>query len=154
LEPLTLSRALRFSRSSFFMPATPMPAQFRVYIVRHGETEWNRIRRLQGQLDVPLNETGLKQAMLVAEALKDVPFVRAFCSDLQRASKVGSLGFADFQVGPIHFQTAECILQYHPDTVLQLDELIRERVSNAPSPASEFELTTRMYSIAMPLLAQ
>lgn len=65
-----------------------MPAQFRLYIVRHGETEWNRIRRIQGQLDVPLNETGLQQAMLVAEALKDIPFVRAFSSDLQRASMV------------------------------------------------------------------
>lgn len=59
-----------------------------MYIVRHGETEWNRTRRIQGQLDVPLNETGLKQATLVAEALKDVSFVRAFSSDLQRASKV------------------------------------------------------------------
>lgn len=65
-----------------------MPAQFRMYIVRHGETEWNRMRKIQGQLDIPLNETGLKQAMLVAEALRDIPFVRAFSSDLQRASKV------------------------------------------------------------------
>ena len=68
-----------------------MPAQFRVYIVRHGETEWNRIRRIQGQSDVPLNEIGAQQAMLVAEALKDVPFERAFSSDLQRTSKVRTL---------------------------------------------------------------
>lgn len=68
-----------------------MPAQFRMYIVRHGETEWNRIRKIQGQLDIPLNETGLKQAGLVAEALKDIPFVRAFSSDLQRAAKAGTL---------------------------------------------------------------
>ncbi|KAI9571400.1 phosphoglycerate mutase-like protein [Boletus coccyginus] len=110
-----------------------MPVQFRMYIVRHGETEWNKIRRLQGHLDVPLNETGLKQATLVAEALKDIPFVRAFCSDLQRASK-----------------TAECILQYHSDTVkLQLDESIRERYMGelqgevAPShkPAPSLETT-------------
>lgn len=66
----------------------PMPAQFRLYIVRHGETDWNRMRRIQGQLDVPLNETGLEQAMLVAEALRGIPFVKAFSSDLQRASMV------------------------------------------------------------------
>ena len=75
-----------------FVPATAMSAQFRMYFVRHGETEWNRMRRIQGQLDVPLNETGSKQATLVAEALKDIPFARAFSSDLQRASKVRTLG--------------------------------------------------------------
>lgn len=67
-----------------------MSAKFRVYVVRHGETDWNRTRRLQGQSDVSLNEMGLKQSMLVGEALKDVPFVRAFSSDLQRALKVGT----------------------------------------------------------------
>ena len=62
--------------------------KFRIYVVRHGETDWNRMRRLQGQSDVSLNETGLEQSVLVGEALKDVPFVRAFSSDLQRALKV------------------------------------------------------------------
>ncbi|KAF8136511.1 phosphoglycerate mutase-like protein [Boletus edulis] len=107
-----------------------MLTQFRVFIVRHGETEWNRTRRIQGHLDVPLNETGLQQAMLVAEALKDISFARAFSSDLQRASK-----------------TAECILKYHPDTALELDGSIRERYmgelqgvvgpSNRPAPSLE-----------------
>ncbi|KAG9318623.1 histidine phosphatase superfamily [Chiua virens] len=92
-----------------------MPVQVRIFIVRHGETEWNRLRRIQGQLDVQLNETGLMQAMLVGEALKHIPFARAFSSDLQRASK-----------------TAECILQYHPNIVLERDASIRERVSNPP----------------------
>lgn len=67
-----------------------MSVKFRVYIVRHGETDWNRTRKLQGQSDVPLNETGLKQSMLVGEALKEVPFVRALSSDLQRALKVST----------------------------------------------------------------
>lgn len=75
-----------------------MPAQFRMYIVRHGETEWNRIRRIQGQSDIPLNETGLRQAMLVGEALKGIPFARAFSSDLQRAAKVGTHWLPGFQV--------------------------------------------------------
>lgn len=79
-------------------PPIPMPVNLRIYIVRHGETEWNRIHKIQGHLDVPLNQTGLKQAMLVAEALKDIPFVRAFSSDLQRASKVMILKLLDLQV--------------------------------------------------------
>jgi len=84
--------------------------KFRIYVVRHGETDWNRTQRLQGQSDVSLNETGLEQSMLVGEALKDVSFVRAFSSDLQRALK-----------------TAECILQYQSDCVLEKEESIRER---------------------------
>lgn len=65
-----------------------MSDKFRVYFVRHGETDWNRTRKLQGQLDVPLNETGLKQSMLVGKALKGIPLVKAFSSDLQRAMQV------------------------------------------------------------------
>ena len=65
-----------------------MPVKFRVYVVRHGETDWNRTRKLQGHSDVSLNELGLNQSMLVGEALKDVLFVRAFSSDLKRAVKV------------------------------------------------------------------
>lgn len=68
-----------------------------MYIVRHGETDWNRMRRIQGQLDVPLNETGFKQAVLVGEALKGIPFTRAFSSDLQRASKVATTVSSTFR---------------------------------------------------------
>ncbi|KIO13510.1 hypothetical protein M404DRAFT_12445 [Pisolithus tinctorius Marx 270] len=82
---------------------------FRLYIVRHGETDWNITRRIQGQKDVPLNETGIAQAALVAQALKEVPFVKAYTSDLQRASK-----------------TAEIILRYHPCVILEKDEALRE----------------------------
>lgn len=61
----------------------------RVYIVRHGETNENALGIIQGQLDTKLNETGIMQARLVGEELKDIPFKQAFTSDLQRAWKVG-----------------------------------------------------------------
>ncbi|KAF9227768.1 phosphoglycerate mutase-like protein [Gyrodon lividus] len=109
-----------------------MAVLFRMYIIRHGETEWNRTRRIQGHLDVPLNETGIKQAGLVAEAMKGIPLAKAFSSDLQRASK-----------------TAELILRYHPDVLLEKNEALRERcmgelqgeITPSKKPAPSLETT-------------
>lgn len=56
-----------------------------IYLMRHGETEWNREGRLQGQSDVPLNALGLDLARKTAAGLRDVPFDAAFSSPLQRA---------------------------------------------------------------------
>lgn len=60
----------------------------RIYIVRHGETEENRLGIMQGHLDTKLNDTGIRQAQLAAQALRHVAFDIAFTSDLERASLV------------------------------------------------------------------
>ncbi|HRP96735.1 MAG TPA: histidine phosphatase family protein [Rhodocyclaceae bacterium] len=57
----------------------------RLCLVRHGETEWNRERRLQGHLDVPLNATGREQARATATHLVGHAFAALYCSDLARA---------------------------------------------------------------------
>ena len=54
-------------------------------LVRHGETEWNRLGRIQGHLDSPLNPRGVAQAESVAARLEHEPFDRLVCSDLGRA---------------------------------------------------------------------
>ena len=54
-------------------------------LIRHGETDWNRELRFQGQLDVPLNAIGLEQARRVAERLALQPLHALISSDLQRA---------------------------------------------------------------------
>jgi probable phosphoglycerate mutase len=54
-------------------------------IVRHGETAWNAEHRVQGQLDIPLNEIGLRQAQAVGAALREERFDAIYSSDLTRA---------------------------------------------------------------------
>jgi len=81
-----------------------------VLIVRHGETDENRQRIVQGQLNTVLNAAGLDQARRVAGALRANSFDVAFSSDLSRAVK-----------------TAEIILAYHPTVQLQKIADLRER---------------------------
>ncbi len=57
----------------------------RLYLIRHGLTEWNNTRRLQGHTDVPLSEEGIKQANLIAERLSKVELNAVWSSDLNRA---------------------------------------------------------------------
>jgi broad specificity phosphatase PhoE len=57
----------------------------RVYLVRHGETEWNAAERFQGTADIPMNDAGLAQIAQLAASLRDVAFDAAYTSPLQRA---------------------------------------------------------------------
>jgi len=58
----------------------------RWFLVRHGETEWNRVGRAQGHADPPLNQAGREQAEAVAVRLARVTFEAAYSSDLRRAA--------------------------------------------------------------------
>jgi probable phosphoglycerate mutase len=57
----------------------------KIYLVRHGETGWNRIHKLQGQSDIELNDVGRELAEVTAEGLKDIDFGLIYSSPLNRA---------------------------------------------------------------------
>lgn len=57
-----------------------------VYLVRHGETQWNAERRIQGQSDSPLTAKGEQQAMQVATRAKELGITHIISSDLGRTA--------------------------------------------------------------------
>jgi broad specificity phosphatase PhoE len=83
----------------------------KIFLVRHGETDWNMIRRIQGGAsDIPLNEKGKKQAEGVAVRLKSEPIKAIYSSPLQRA-----------------LHTAQAIARYHDlpiETLPSLKEIL------------------------------
>ncbi|GAB7388922.1 histidine phosphatase family protein [Bacillaceae bacterium] len=74
-----------------------------IYLVRHGETSWNRERRIQGQSDIPLNENGIEQAKRLARRFKDVPLAAIYTSDLLRAKKTAEIVAAFHGIVPVAF---------------------------------------------------
>lgn len=57
----------------------------RILLIRHGETDWNRIHRFQGRSDLPLNKKGKEQARALALTLKHEPIMAIYSSPLMRA---------------------------------------------------------------------
>lgn len=84
----------------------------KIYLMRHGETEYNRVGRLQGQSDIPLNEFGIQLAEKTAEGLKDVNFDAVFSSPLLRALETARIvtGSRDVKV-----ETDERLKEIHFD---------------------------------------
>lgn len=67
----------------------------KIYIARHGQTDWNNEHRAQGRTDIPLNDTGIKQAEALRENIKDVRFDAVYASPLKRAAKTAEVAVGD-----------------------------------------------------------
>ena len=63
----------------------------RFYIIRHGQTNWNKEGRIQGKTDIELNEEGIKQAEEAKRILKDYPIDMIVSSTLKRARKTAEI---------------------------------------------------------------
>ena len=96
-----------------------------ILLIRHGETAWNAGRRLQGHIDIALNEAGLAQACALGQALADEPLAAILASDLQRAQ-----------------QTAQAVADVK-DLPVQTDPLLRERCYGAFEGLLYADIATR-----------
>lgn len=85
----------------------------KLYIVRHGETDWNKQYLIQGQTDIPLNNNGITVASLTGKAYREegLHFSVVYSSPLTRASK-----------------TAEILARFttHPETPILYDDRLKE----------------------------
>jgi 2,3-bisphosphoglycerate-dependent phosphoglycerate mutase len=109
----------------------------RITFVRHGATDWNRDRRFQGQVDIPLNAEGRAQAQALADALRDETFDYAASSDLSRAYETAiairngaavhrDARWREFAFGEWEGLTWEQIVRRHPQ-LAESDRTMTER---------------------------
>lgn len=138
-----------------------------LYIMRHGETDWNVRRKLQGHTNVPLNDNGRKMAQKAAEEYKDVHFDVCYCSPLIRAKETAEIflkgrdipiitddrlqemSFGEFEGLAYSFEIPNC-----PINTLFLDP---EKYTDPPGGAESFEsLYARtgefLHEVALPLV--
>lgn len=65
----------------------------RLHLIRHGQTDWNAIRRVQGHADSALNATGLEQARQLATAMEQYPIRHVYCSSSLRTRQTAAQVF-------------------------------------------------------------
>ena len=81
----------------------------RIILVRHGETDWNRKGKFQGQIDIPLNKNGKKQAEEAGLFLKNILINKAYSSSMSRPK-----------------ETAKIILGFHKNIIIKEEEKLVE----------------------------
>ena len=69
-----------------------------LYIMRHGRTDWNEMYKLQGSVDIPLNDTGRQMALEAGEKYQDMHIDVCYCSPLSRARETAELVLKDRNV--------------------------------------------------------
>ena len=70
----------------------------KIYLTRHGQTEWNRADRVQGIMDSPLTQEGIEMAELLRESSKNIKFDKVYSSDLKRAEDTAKIVAPDNEI--------------------------------------------------------
>ena len=69
-----------------------------LYVLRHGVTRWNKLKKVQGTMDIPLAPEGIELAEKTGKALRDVPFDICFTSPLTRARQTAQCVLGDREI--------------------------------------------------------
>lgn len=123
-----------------------------MYLVRHGETDWNQVRRIQGHSDTDLNELGLRQAEQVAGRFRSEGIHAVYSSDLSRARETASRIAQNFDraVSTLITLRERCYGQWEGLTY----EEIRARFENQDEAACGIETFEGMQQRAVTALTE
>ena len=108
-DPVELESLNQTSHLGTALPSPRKNQGIRLLLVRHGETDWNKESRFQGQIDIPLNDNGREQGKKAAAFLKETPLNFAISSPMSRPK-----------------ETAELILAYHSGVKLEIKQQLLE----------------------------
>ncbi len=75
----------------------------KIYLVRHGETEYGKKRYTTGHIDIPLNETGKQEAAATGRFLKDKNITKIFSSSLSRASETAKIIASELNLSVVEY---------------------------------------------------
>lgn len=96
-----------------------------IYFIRHGETHWNLIKKFQGHTDIPLNDSGKKQAESLIALLKEIDPDHVLSSDLSRAFETAQIACQNISVAmTVHEELRETNLG-EAEGMLREDLLIK-----------------------------
>lgn len=100
----------------------------KLYLIRHGETDWNKAHRVQGRTDIPLNDSGRAQAEQTARLLRQVRIDAVYASPFSRAYETAQIiaggrgleinkddGLAEIQFGLWEGKTMGELMEQYPD---------------------------------------
>ena len=140
-----------------------------LYIMRHGQTDWNVLHKLQGRTDVPLNEEGRRMAGKAAEAYRNIPFDICCSSPLIRAmetaeivlngrgipiitdNRLREMCFGDYEGIENSFSTPDCPI----NVIFRHPELYTESISGSETFDELFARTGEfLEKVVDPLLDQ
>ena len=133
--------------------------------MRHGQTVWNQSNRLQGQRNSPLTETGIQQAYLLKEKLRNKCICCAYSSTLERASNTASIIIQDSDI-PLYYRSElnEISLgKWEGKTQIEAEKLNPEQYNNfwnAPekylpsSGETYFDLQARSVSLIYEMMTE
>ena len=95
----------------------------RIFLARHGQTDWNLVRRMQGWTDIPLNDTGRVQAKELAAKVQGLVFDSVYCSELSRSRETATIVADGRPVVPLRQLNERCFGVFEGERLDFADEL-------------------------------